>query len=134
MITYHGLVSATQDSNPPSKSERNVITFKIQADSIIPYRGTRDYYNAVTTLDPKIHDFYRLFEAPGLGHCNGGVGYYPSGTFDALVAWVERGEAPEMLEATSAANQTMALCPYPQKASSVKEVANQVSFLGDGCG
>jgi hypothetical protein len=62
------------------------------------------------------------------------VGYYPSGTFDALVAWVERGEAPEMLEATSAANRTMALCPYPKKAGSAKKVANQVNFLGDGCG
>lgn len=65
---------------------------------------------------PDVHDFYRLFEAPGLGHCEGGVGGYPAGSFDALVDWVEKGIEPDTLEAIDITNRTSLLCPYPQKA------------------
>lgn len=70
----------------------------------------------MTALHPDVHDFYRLFEAPGLGHCQGGIGGYPARSFEALVAWVEMGIAPEALEAINYANRTNLLCPYPKKA------------------
>jgi feruloyl esterase len=68
--------------------------------------------------------FFRLFMAPGMGHCGGGPG--PS-QFDALSAmrrWVEQGEAPERLIATTqlmpgVPPQTALsrpLCPYPKSA------------------
>lgn len=69
-----------------------------------------------------IHDFYRLFEAPGLGHCYGGNGFYPSTIFEELVNWVENGQVPDRLLAKPAATATgqtgkrRILCPYPQYA------------------
>jgi hypothetical protein len=87
-----------------------------QADEIITFRGSRLYYDKVAAIDPDVHDFYRLFEAPGLGHCQGGVGGYPARSFEALVKWVEEGIAPEALEAVDIANRTSLLCPYPKKA------------------
>ncbi|KAJ4290559.1 hypothetical protein N0V90_010776 [Kalmusia sp. IMI 367209] len=106
-------------SNSPDLGEfraagGKMITFHGLADEIIPFRNTRHYYDAVTALDANVQDFYRLFESPGLGHCYGGRGGYPSGTFDALVRWVEEGVAPDTLKATSTANRTTVLYPYHQ--------------------
>jgi len=94
-----------------------LITYHGTADSVIPHQGTRHYYDSVKAQDRKVHDFYRLFEAPGLGHCALDIGGYPGGTFNALVKWVEEGIAPESLEARSAVtNKTTILCPYPKVA------------------
>ncbi len=65
-----------------------------------------------------MHDYYRLFFAPGLEHCFGGSGAYPYSTFDTLRTWVENGTAPDTLSATTVSvspefNRT--LCPYPKK-------------------
>ena len=66
-------------------------------------------------------------------HCGGGVG--PS-SFDMLAAlreWVERGTAPDRIQATQTAGgktiRTRPLCPYPQVAryngsGSVDEAVN----------
>lgn len=70
----------------------------------------------MTAIHPDVHDFYRLFEAPGLGHCEGGVGGYPARSFEALVEWVENGIAPDVLKAIDSTNRTSLLCPYPKKA------------------
>jgi feruloyl esterase len=58
--------------------------------------------------------------APGMAHCNGGVG--PS-SFDALTAlehWVEHGQAPAQIVASRVidgkVDRTRPLCPYPQVA------------------
>ncbi|KAL7624410.1 hypothetical protein AAE478_005974 [Parahypoxylon ruwenzoriense] len=98
MLSYHGL-----------------------ADTIIPPDSTRNFYRLVTAQDTQIHDYYRVFEAPGLGHCYGGTGgYYPRGLFDALVSWVELGVVPDRLDSSTppagdGSMQTGVLCPYPQK-------------------
>lgn len=101
-----------------------------QADALIPLRGTEDYYKRVLALDPDVHDFYRFFEAPGVQHCSGGIGGQPTATFDALVAWVEHGVAPDTIGVTFRSpfddfgvnNTSLArrriLCPYPKKAVS----------------
>ncbi|KAF2257949.1 tannase-domain-containing protein [Lojkania enalia] len=93
-----------------------MITYHGMADMGIPFRNTRHYYDAVRAISPNIHDFYRLFEAPGLSHCTGGAGGQPLKLFEALVQWVEEGVAPGSLEAINAFNQTNLLCPYPQRA------------------
>jgi hypothetical protein len=90
------------------------------ADNIIPPSGMRLYYDAVTTLDPDVRRFYRLFESPGMGHCFGGSGPYSNTIFDSLVAWVETGMAPDNLTASFTdigckRNQRI-LCPYPERA------------------
>jgi feruloyl esterase len=55
-----------------------------------------------------------------MGHCNGGDG---TDTFDMLSAieqWVERGKAPDRIEASRVpdgkTDRTRPLCPYPQVA------------------
>ena len=67
-----------------------------------------------------VQDFFRYFEAPGLGHCSGGVGGQPLTTFDALRHWVEDGKVPETLpvnyNTTSGIKSSRILCPYPAKA------------------
>ena len=62
----------------------------------------------------------RLFMAPGMGHCRGGRGPDTWDRLAPLVAWVERGEAPDALIATHATDGTVdnerPLCPYPARA------------------
>lgn len=68
-----------------------------------------------------MHDYYRVFESPGLAHCANGRGAYPAETFHALVEWVENGKAPDVLHGTSLPDEDGAvkkriLCPYPKRA------------------
>ncbi|RAK75217.1 feruloyl esterase [Aspergillus fijiensis CBS 313.89] len=97
-----------------------LITYHGMADPSIPTKDTEFYYNAVTDLFPDVQEFYRFFEAPGLGHCSGGVGGQPTTTFDALRLWVENGTVPETLPVEYAgsdgAKQSRILCPYPAQA------------------
>jgi hypothetical protein len=64
--------------------------------------------------------FYRLFRAPAVVHC-GGVGPQPQKLFDALVNWVEKGDAPKNILATNSnaagvVTRSRPLCAYPQTA------------------
>ncbi|OCL04030.1 tannase and feruloyl esterase [Glonium stellatum] len=97
-----------------------MITWHGLADQLIFPNGTVNYYERVkremggaTTVD----DFYRLFLAPGVAHCVGGNGPAPTSPFDAVVAWVEQGKAPDTLPAkvvdTSGATVTHDICVYP---------------------
>lgn len=66
-----------------------------------------------------VQKFYRLFRAPGVGHCGGGAGPQPQNLFGALVNWVEHKQAPKTILAQSSAagvTRTRPLCPYPQTA------------------
>ncbi|KAL4883369.1 feruloyl esterase [Aspergillus karnatakaensis] len=113
------------DAADPDLSEfRNaggkMIAYHGMADPSIPTKGTEFYYDSVKERLPDVHDFYRFFESPGLGHCAGGAGGQPTTVFNALRRWVENGTAPETLPVEyAAANGTIfhrKLCPYPQKA------------------
>jgi tannase/feruloyl esterase len=93
------------------------------ADFGVPFQGTVDYYERVQdTMGPgRTDQFLRLFLAPGVGHCGGGAGPQPVGQFEALVDWVEHGNAPRTLhaqrvDAQGAVVQTRPLCAYPQVA------------------
>ena len=59
--------------------------------------------------------------APGVGHCAGGAGPQPQGMFDALVNWVEKGQAPETIIASKplpdGKTRTRPLCQYPAVAN-----------------
>jgi feruloyl esterase len=89
----------------------------------VPPQDNVAYYEAVAkTMGgyDKTRDFFRLFAAPGMGHCSGGPG---PNTFEALTAldhWVEKGVAPDTLLATHSTagkvDRTRPLCPYPQVA------------------
>ena len=87
--------------------------------NIAPRNSVNYYQKVVETMggEGKTKDFFRLFMAPGMGHCGGGPG--PS-VFDALAAleqWVESGKAPDRLLASRVSNgkvdRTRPLCAYP---------------------
>jgi feruloyl esterase len=90
---------------------------------ISPWNSTQYYGRVLEALGGAghINGSYRLFMAPGMGHCSGGEG---PNTFDmvaALEEWVERGKAPDRIIASHATNgavdRTRPLCPYPQVAA-----------------
>jgi feruloyl esterase len=93
-----------------------------------------EYYEAVTErMGAHTKDFFRLFMAPGMYHCGGGPGPNVFDTLGPLSEWVERGKAPDTLEASKAEQgkvvRTRPLCPYPQTAKykgsgSTDEAAN----------
>jgi len=94
------------------------------SDPQISPSGTTQYYERVAqTLGgrDKVHGSYRLFMAPGMGHCSGGEG---PNTFDmvaALERWVETAAAPDHVPASiartsPAINRSRPLCPYPEVA------------------
>ncbi|PYI11023.1 tannase and feruloyl esterase [Aspergillus sclerotiicarbonarius CBS 121057] len=90
------------------------------ADDIIPSSGTIQYRDRIEEdiedLD-EVDEFYRLFLAPGVGHCGGGYGPTPTDPFGALVRWVEEGVPPETLGAAGVNGDgevvTRELCRYP---------------------
>jgi feruloyl esterase len=91
------------------------------SDQLIYPEGTIDYYQRVQKQmggAENTSKFARLFLAPGVGHCTGGPGPQPAGQFDAVVRWVEQGQAPEVLNAVRrdvSGNivRTRPLCQFP---------------------
>jgi hypothetical protein len=104
-----------------------LVTFVGTNDQLIMPRGVIHYYRQLAVRTgggkadfPALQSFYRLYRAPGVGHCGGGVGPQPTGVFDAMVDWVERGKAPASLKAQTRTGDKITrerpLCPYPQTA------------------
>ncbi len=93
------------------------------ADAQISPANATQYYNRVVETvgdEALVRDGFRLFMAPGMGHCAGGEG---PNAFDALTAmeeWVEQGKAPDQIIASrtrdGVVDRTRPLCPYPQLA------------------
>jgi hypothetical protein len=94
------------------------------ADQLIFPRGTINYYERVERVmggERSTREFARLFMAPGVAHCGGGVGPNLADPFDAVVNWVEHHQAPETLLATKTdasgnVAESRPLCPYPLEA------------------
>ena len=113
-------------------------------DQLIMPRGVINYYRVMAAryaegsansakADPLdrfkgVQKFYRLFHAPGVGHCglpvfNHGfsLGPWPQGgvDFNAVINWVEKGVAPDQVPGSgngASGPLTRPLCPYPQTA------------------
>jgi feruloyl esterase len=93
------------------------------ADQGVSPRNTLDYYAQVHTrqggLD-KVRRWFRLFMVPGMFHCRGGDA---PNTFDfmpSIMAWVEKGVAPDGVIATQKVNGVVVrqrpLYAYPEHA------------------
>ncbi|MDX3453570.1 tannase/feruloyl esterase family alpha/beta hydrolase [Streptomyces sp. ME02-8801-2C] len=85
------------------------------ADELIFPQGTIDYFRRVAAESggpQRTERFARLFMAPGVAHCNLGPGAAPVDPLAALVAWVEKGEAPETLLGRNG-DLTRPLCRWP---------------------
>jgi feruloyl esterase len=97
-------------------------------DPVSPPEATIAYFDAIADTHTAgrnapataIREFARLFMVPGMQHCGGGTGTDQFDGLRALEDWVERGIAPERIEASRIENGTLArtrpLCPYPQTA------------------
>lgn len=102
-----------------------VLMWHGEADTYIPPKGSIDYHNRVEKhfgSASEAQSVYRLFMAPGLGHCLGGNGPAPFAALDALIDWVEKDKAPERLLAvkrdakTGEIIRSRPLCLYPKVA------------------
>ena len=89
---------------------------------ISPANATQYFQRVVETVgdEEAVRESFRLFMAPGMGHCAGGEG---PNAFDALTVmeeWVEAGQAPDRIIASRSrdgvVDRTRPLCPYPELA------------------
>ncbi|KAJ4992398.1 feruloyl esterase b [Stagonosporopsis vannaccii] len=116
------LNTADPDLSLLKASGTKMLTWHGINDPVIPFQNTVDYRRNVEGTMGGAHtvdEFYRLFLAPGVEHCGGGIGPVPSSALATLVDWVEKGEAPEILEAETTDGRgepvTRDLCAFPGK-------------------
>ena len=113
-------------------------------DPVVPPDDTVAYYESVVRtmggLTPT-RDFFRLFMAPGMGHCAGGPGPNQFDAIGALEQWVEKGRAPDSLVASHSTgakvDRTRPLCLYPRVArykgsGSIDDAANFTCVAAPG--
>jgi feruloyl esterase len=85
-------------------------------------QDTQRYYEEMTAANggaEVVSKWSRLFLVPGMGHCQGGAATLDRfDLLDPIVAWVEKGVAPDSVTATGAAfpNRSRPLCPFPKHA------------------
>jgi hypothetical protein len=122
---FHDIMG-TDDADLSAFRQRGgkMILWHGEADQLIFPRGTINYFNRVLDANggpTEVNRFARLYMAPGVGHCGGGIGPAPTGLYEAIVDWVEKGVAPTTILAAStpgpgaavAPTRTRPLCPYP---------------------
>ncbi|WP_417596017.1 tannase/feruloyl esterase family alpha/beta hydrolase [Parasphingorhabdus sp.] len=120
-----------------------LIVFHGYADTLVPPGQSVAFFNRHAKQmggAAKLADSARLFMAPGMMHCGRGAGPDSFNTtlgipprppsddpqhdlFSALIAWADRGEAPDRVTATKFSSEDPGriemqrpLCPYPQRA------------------
>ncbi|WP_031236929.1 tannase/feruloyl esterase family alpha/beta hydrolase [Asticcacaulis sp. AC460] len=92
------------------------------SDPVFSLKDTVDWFDEVNDRNNgKASDFVRVFSVPGMCHCGGGPATDQYDMFTALVAWVEKGRAPDSVVATAGGGtpwpgRQRPLCAYPQTA------------------
>jgi feruloyl esterase len=137
-------LAAVNASNPDLSAFEacggKILMYSGWADPVGPPMDAVNYYLHVERVmggREKTELFFRLFMAPGMGHCGGGPGPSVFGgprsvvssqvpidpehdVLSALVRWVEDGFAPDHIVATHLTNgtidRTRPICPYPKVA------------------
>lgn len=112
----HGLLDAT---NP------DLSAFSGHGGKLLMWHGWSDvsiapmisiaYYQALERQfgEEGVQRFARLFMLPGVGHCGGGDGFAQIDTLTPLMAWVETGVAPTVIQADKIADHRMGPPPGP---------------------
>jgi feruloyl esterase len=129
-LNFDGDVAKGQarDGGVLTATDPNLRPFFAHGGKLIQYHGWTDqqvmpgnsihYFQSVVKEigdAGKVAQSYRLFLAPGMGHCGGGEGPNQFDAVGAVAAWVEHGKAPDSMTA-SRNGRTRPLCPYPQVA------------------
>ena len=110
----------------------NLSTFASNGGKLIFFHGvsdpwfsaldTQEYYEKMAAENggpEKAADWSRLFLVPGMGHCSGGEKTLDQfNMLGAIVDWVEKDVAPDVVMATGRAfpDRSRPLCPFPKHA------------------
>jgi len=123
-VEQYGAVLGTDDPDLTRFRDRGgkVIIHHGLADQLIPAAGSVDYYKRVQQRmggAEATAAFARLFLVPGVDHGFRGPGGQPTGLREALIRWVEQGEAPDEIsaekrDADGTVLRTRTLFPYPK--------------------
>ena len=86
------------------------------ADPFFSALDTERYFERLRRDNAAQGDFARLFLVPGMTHCGGGPALDNFDALGAVVDWVERGKAPERLNATGKTfpGVSRPLCAFPK--------------------
>lgn len=111
-----------QDMSAFRDAGGKLLTWQGSSDQLAYYEAGVDYWNQIqrnmtAAGAPDIHSWNRLFLAPGVIHCHGGIGPEPRNALNTLAAWVEEGKAPDTLmgkASAAAGGSERNLCPYPK--------------------
>jgi feruloyl esterase len=148
MLARVGATSATYPEAalsfmlPPDRT--NLAKLKNRGAKLLVYHGTSDpifssddtttWYDALRAANGgDASNFARFFRIPGMNHCAGGPATDQFDALTPLVAWVEKGQAPDALQASArgagnaggvngdvpaswSAARTRPLCAYPKVA------------------
>lgn len=131
--------SAMEFMTPPDVDNPKLKNFYKHNGKLIIYQGQSDpVFSTVDIVDwydklnknygGKAQNFARLFVVPGMNHCNGGPATDQFDGLGALVSWVEKGQAPDVIAAkTNPENKSLPpnwsktrsrpLCPWPSIAT-----------------
>jgi hypothetical protein len=101
----------------------NLKAFKARGGKLIQFHGWNDpaipakssilYYEDVGRTMGDTSGFYRMYLVPGMLHCAGGAGPNTVDWLALVDRWVVGKDAPGPVTATSVANGSQLLCPYP---------------------
>jgi feruloyl esterase len=99
-----------------------LIFFHGVSDPWFSAQDTTRYYEQLAADNggpERVSAWSRLFLVPGMGHCRGGAAALDQfDLLDPIVAWVEKGQAPDSVIATGNAypGRSRPLCPFPRHA------------------
>ena len=105
-----------------------LIVYHGTADPVFSPNDTIAWYDALAAGDAGSASYARLFLVPGMNHCAGGPATDRFNMLTALEDWVEKGTAPDSVQAgVNAADpdviaagwpatRTRPLCAYPKQA------------------
>ena len=119
-VQRYNSIIGTSDANLKQfrKAGGKLLSWHGLGDTCIAPDATADYTRRVYERDAHAEDYYRYFEAPGVDHCGGGLGWYPGDALNSLIDWVEKNNAPDTLEAETqgdAKGRKANLCLWPKQ-------------------
>jgi hypothetical protein len=114
-----------------------LLIFHGTADGIFSASESIEYYQRLMAANggDAARSWARLFLVPGMNHCAGGMATDSFDGLTALVDWVEKGAAPDRIQASALPGnayfpgRTRPLCPFPSYAryrgtGSIEDAAN----------